>query len=102
MKRSHSLTFLASEGEVLGAPPARKGESVKGAVVYTCQAESHQSGGGGPDKLTVHKGEWAFCPYDARSDGHQWVATAGIAIDALRRTAAAHERERERIKSAAR
>lgn len=56
-------------------------------IGYQCTAPSHRSAEGGSDKLTVHKGEWAFCPYDARSDGHQWVPTGGLTLTMLSRSA---------------
>jgi hypothetical protein len=44
---------------------------VESPVVYECTAPSHQVGEGGPDKLTVHEGQWAFCSYDAKAEGHE-------------------------------
>lgn len=41
-------------------------------VTYVCAAPSHQSREGGPDKITVHAGAWAFCRYDTKADGHEW------------------------------
>lgn len=62
-------------------------------VAYRCAAPSHQVSDGGPDKLTVHEGEWAFCPYDARRDGHEWVTTGGLPLSALTHAAAPRRSE---------
>ncbi len=56
-------------------------------IAYKCSAPAHRTGDAGPDKLTVHAGEWAFCPYDAKADGHQWVPTGGLPLTMLRHTA---------------
>lgn len=53
-------------------------------VAYQCAAPSHQLGDGGPDKLTVHDGKWAFCPYDAKADGHEWRSTGGLPLSILK------------------
>lgn len=63
------------------------------AVAYACVATAHRAGGGGPDKLTVHEGEWAFCPFDAKADGHQWSRTRGTSLSALRHAAGLRQRE---------
>lgn len=62
-------------------------------VAYLCTAPSHQVGDGGPDKLTVHDGQWAFCPFDARREGHVWTPTGGLPLFALKRTAAVRKVE---------
>jgi hypothetical protein len=67
---------------------------VETAVAYECHAPSHRSGeGGGPDKLTVHDGEWAFCAFDARADGHVWERSPGLTMSMIRRSASPHERD---------
>ncbi len=67
------------------------------AVAYQCETPSHRvREGGGPDKLTVHQGQWAFCPFDAKADGHRWVPTGGLTLSMLRHTAAMRVRERGR------
>jgi len=66
-------------------------------VAYECTAPAHQRGEAGPDKLTVHEGAWAFCPYGARSEGHEWKATGGVPLAMLRLAAAA--RQKEQVKS---
>ena len=65
-------------------------------VAYECTALSHRSGEGGPDKLTVHDGQWAFCPYDAKATGHEWVATGGLPLPMLRHAAALRLRDPEK------
>lgn len=56
-------------------------------VAYECAAPSHQVGDGGPDKLTVHDGKWAFCRYDAKANGHEWRLTGGLPLSMLKNTA---------------
>ena len=36
-----------------------------------------------PDKLTLVRGKWAWCPSGAE-DGHEWQATAAGSLNALR------------------
>jgi hypothetical protein len=36
--------------------------------------------GAAVDHLTVHEGEWAYCPSNARTDGHDWKATGGVTL----------------------
>lgn len=54
-------------------------------IVYECEAPEHQPTVSRPDKLTVHEGEWAFCPFDARADGHRWKQTGGVDLESLNR-----------------
>lgn len=57
-------------------------------VAYECKAPSHRVGDeGGPDKLTVNDGQWAFCPYDVKAEGHEWKPTGGVPLSMLRHTA---------------
>jgi hypothetical protein len=75
----------------------RKGSAVETTVAYECQAPAHRSvEGGGPDKLTVHEGAWAFCPYDSKAEGHEWKPTGGLTLTMLRNAAALRERDRMR------
>lgn len=70
---------------------------MKAKVAYECDTPAHRaSDGGGPDKLTVHEGEWAFCPFDARAAGHEWRPTGGLTLSMLQH--AAHVRRTERVK----
>ena len=67
---------------------------MKTTVAYECIAPSHRSGeGGGPDKLTVHERQWAFCPHDAKADGHEWKPTEGLSLTMLRHAAVLRERK---------
>lgn len=52
-------------------------------IAYECVAADHQPGVLHPDKLTIHEGRWAFCPFDARADGHSWKATGGADMNSL-------------------
>jgi hypothetical protein len=64
-------------------------------VAYECRAPSHRTRDGGrSDKLTVHDGQWAFCPHDARADGHEWIATRGRPLFTLQQAAVTRERDR--------
>jgi hypothetical protein len=35
------------------------------------------------DRLTIHLGAWAYCPLNARLDGHDWRETGGLALGPL-------------------
>ena len=54
-------------------------------IAYECEAPAHQPSLMHPDKLTIHGHEWAFCPFDARADGHRWKQTGGIDLESLTR-----------------
>ncbi len=56
-------------------------------IAFECIAAAHLAGGGGPDKLTVHSGQWAFCPFDVKASGHEWRATGGLPLSMLRHSA---------------
>jgi hypothetical protein len=66
------------------------------SVGFACTAPAHQASEGGPDKLTVHEGKWAFCAFDARAEGHVWGPTGGLTLTMLR--AAALARPKEQVK----
>jgi hypothetical protein len=70
---------------------------VEPPVAYECKAPAHQVGEGGPDRLTVHQGQWAFCPFDAKAEGHQWMATGGLPLSMLRLGAASRSRENTEV-----
>lgn len=63
------------------------------AIAFTCVAPAHQAGEGGPDKLTVHEGQWAFCFFDARAEGHEWSPGTGLTLTLLRASAVARAKE---------
>ncbi len=46
-------------------------------IAYECVAPSHQAGRSCEDRLTIHERQWAFCPYCAQAEGHEWKATGG-------------------------
>jgi hypothetical protein len=52
-------------------------------VELECVAEAHAPSGDGPDKLTIHEGRWAFCPYNVHADGHVWRETGGADLSVL-------------------
>ena len=35
------------------------------------------------DHLTIHEAEWAYCPRNVRTDGHDWKATGGVSMGDL-------------------
>jgi hypothetical protein len=69
---------------------------VEPTVAYECTTPSHQVGDGGPDKLTVHDGKWAFCPFDAKAEGHVWGPNRGLPLSMLQHAAATRVREKVR------
>ena len=56
-------------------------------IAFECIADGHRPSLVPPDKLTIHEGAWAFCPFDARADGHRWRATGGIDLEQITRHA---------------
>jgi len=56
-------------------------------IKYRCMRAAHQRAPEGriSDSLTVHQGEWAYCPFDSHAKDHDWRATSGIPIEELRR-----------------
>jgi hypothetical protein len=77
-----------SKGTIGRSGHERKGIRMETPVAFECHAPSHRvSEGGGPDKLTVHEGKWAFCPYDAKADGHEWAPSGGMPLSMLRHAA---------------
>ena len=51
-------------------------------IQWYCASAAHR---GTPDdaadKLTVHEGEWAFCPLDVRATEHDWRKTGGLELE---------------------
>ncbi|TME63443.1 MAG: hypothetical protein E6I51_04255, partial [Chloroflexi bacterium] len=37
-----------------------------------------------PDHLTIHDGQWAYCPQDSRADEHEWQPTGGVRLSDMR------------------
>jgi len=54
-------------------------------IDYECVASAHRPALEHPDKLTIHDGHWAFCPFDALAEGHEWRETGGEDLAALER-----------------
>lgn len=54
-------------------------------IAYECDAPEHQPSLWHPDKITIHENAWAFCPFDARADGHRWKETGGIDLASIMR-----------------
>ena len=57
----------------------REGKHVAAKIGFECVAPDHQQhqGSDAPDKLTIWKGEWAFCARSIRAEGHEWKSTGG-------------------------
>jgi hypothetical protein len=57
-----------------------------GTISYVCIAGAHatRERRSSSDTLTVVSGRWAFCPSDAKAEGHEWQETEGVTIEALR------------------
>jgi hypothetical protein len=51
-------------------------------IQWYCASPAHR---GKPDdvadRLTIHDGEWAFCPLDSRADEHDWRRTGGLELE---------------------
>ena len=61
---------------VMGTAGARIG--------FICRAPAHLDKNGAiVDHITVHEREWAYCPANARTDGHEWKATGGVTLGEL-------------------
>ncbi len=53
-------------------------------IGFICMAGPHLSSNGKPvDHLTIHQSEWAYCPMDARTHGHEWKSTGGATLAEL-------------------
>lgn len=68
-------------------PSRANGEGImpQQLIAYVCATPDHTPSLQFPDKLTIHEGAWAFCPFDAHADGHTWRETAGENIDEISR-----------------
>ena len=58
-------------------------------IQFVCVAVAHrpQRIGEHPSTVTIHAGQWAYCDSPVEAD-HDWVATGGVALEALRRRGA--------------
>src|SRR2546423_11365063 len=53
-------------------------------IGFICVTAAHlDKNGAAVDHLTVHEKEWAYCPSNARADGHDWKATGGGTLGEL-------------------
>lgn len=53
-------------------------------IGFICMAPAHLDRNGAQvDHLTVHENEWAYCPSNARTDGHDWKASGGVTMGEL-------------------
>ncbi len=53
-------------------------------VGFLCMAEAHlPKNGAVVDHLTIHGTDWAYCPSNVRTDGHDWKATGGVSMGDL-------------------
>jgi hypothetical protein len=53
-------------------------------VGFICIAVPHlQKNGALVDHLTIHDKDWAYCPSNVRTDGHEWKATGGVTLGEL-------------------
>ena len=56
-----------------------------GATIgFLCMRPEHlDKNGAAVDHITVHEREWAYCPANVRTDGHDWKATGGVTMGEL-------------------
>jgi hypothetical protein len=53
-------------------------------VGFVCMAPAHLDKNGAlVDHLTIHEKDWAYCPSNVRTDGHDWKATGGVSVGEL-------------------
>ena len=53
-------------------------------VGFICMAPEHLDRNGAlVDHLTIHESDWAYCPSNVRTDGHEWKATGGVSMGHL-------------------
>jgi hypothetical protein len=53
-------------------------------VGFVCMAEAHlHKNGALVDHLTIHEKDWAYCPSNVRTSGHEWKATGGVSVGDL-------------------
>lgn len=51
-------------------------------IAYVCEHPEHLDlRPAVVDRLTVFRGEWAYCRHDARADEHRWVKTGGLPVE---------------------
>ena len=53
-------------------------------IAFLCRAPDHlQKNVAFVGHLTVHEKQWAYCPSNVRTDGHDWKATGGVTMGEL-------------------
>ena len=53
-------------------------------VGFICTASAHLNKNGAlVDHLTINEKEWAYCPSNVRTDGHDWKPTGGVTMGEL-------------------
>lgn len=53
-------------------------------VGFICMAPAHLNQNGAlVDHLTIHQTDWAYCPSNVRTDGHDWKPTGGVSMSDL-------------------
>jgi hypothetical protein len=58
--------------------------TVGARVGFVCVETAHLGKNGAlVDHLTLHEGDWAYCPFDVRAGAHEWKATGGISMGEL-------------------
>jgi hypothetical protein len=56
-------------------------------IGFECVAPEHRrhNAADTPDKLTIVRGEWAYCSRGLQAEGHEWSSTGGEEYPALMR-----------------
>jgi hypothetical protein len=58
--------------------------TVGARVAFICMAPAHLDKNGAlVDHLTIHETDWAYCPSNVRTDGHDWKPTGGVSMGDL-------------------
>jgi hypothetical protein len=53
-------------------------------IGFICTAPGHLDKNGAlVDHLTIHERDWAYCPSNVRTDGHDWKPIGGISMGDL-------------------
>jgi hypothetical protein len=51
-------------------------------VQWYCASPTHRAPAAElADRLTIHLGEWAFCPSDTKLPEHDWRRTGGLPVE---------------------
>lgn len=59
-------------------------ETASARVGFICMAPAHLDKNGPlVDHLTIHETDWAYCPFNVRTDGHEWKPTGGVTMGDL-------------------